>query len=143
MEKLLITVIVFLMMPVYIFLNAQIETIHLSFNLCDNTEELRLQKVEKEGELHFYINNEHFKTKKLQVMEETSNIGLDDENIIDIFSFTKQAEKKRNELMNKDEKDGVVRVLFNSEVFERIFLYEKSKDGYINRYEVEWIEEIE
>ena len=43
----------------------------------------------------------------------------------------------------KTEKDKTIKILFNDEVFEKIYLYEIDKHGMIKRYDVVWIEEIQ
>ncbi|WP_194851408.1 hypothetical protein [Nonlabens antarcticus] len=124
--------------------NAQIsEPVHLSYNI-DNTQKTKLKKiVQKNGEVHFYIDRQHFifNPEDAQVLSmNTSGIKQD---IIQISTFENLAHKERIRLVKEGDASNSVKILFNDEVFNTIYLYENICDSLTNRYSVQWIEEIE
>ena len=92
---------------------------------------------------HFYINKEHFEWNPKRELEVVLNSKLDNIDILNISSFLELAETKRKSLIKEGEKDKTIKILFNDEVFEKIYLYEIDKHGMIKRYDVVWIEEIQ
>ena len=117
-------------------INAQVNNvIHLSYNLDPKSKS---QKYLKDEIVHFYIENEHFTTKKKSkvLSEKPRNIDL-----ININQFINISEKEREKLIKEGEKKGVIKILKNSEIFKTIYLYEK-KDCRFYRYNVKWIDEI-
>ncbi|RAV27411.1 hypothetical protein [Sinomicrobium soli] len=119
------------------------DVVHLSFNLKNEEESCSVQKiVEKKGVIRFHIDNEHFEWGSKMSFDEISESELRNINILNISSFIELAGDKRKELIREGEKTGVIHVLTNDKVFNKIYLYEKSKWGVIKRYEVTWIDSI-
>ena len=62
---------------------------------------------------------------------------------MNISDFLELTQIERSRLIAKGENDKSIKILFNNEVFDQIFLYQKINDNCILRMEVIWIEEIE
>lgn len=112
--------------------------IHLSFNILPDKFSNH-KYLDNNGFVNFYINNEHFLSRKepeILVDEELNNI-----NIIDIQYLNKIYLRRKKISIKREEKNGVIKISTNSEFFKIIYLYEK-RDDRIYRYEVDWIDEI-
>ena len=128
----------------YPFLFSQTKDIvHLSFNINKEIGCSVSKKVNDNKKTHFYINKEHFEWNPKRELEVVLNSKLDNIDILNISSFLELAETKRKSLIKEGEKDKTIKILFNDEVFEKIYLYEIDKHGMIKRYDVVWIEEIQ
>lgn len=124
--------------------NSQIkEPVHLGFNLIEENNDLKKFEDEK-GYAHFYIKGQHFKSSiPNPPFEEINSQTLKRVKLLHIPDFLELAHKERIRLIAKGEKDKSFKLLFNNEVFEQIFLYQKINDNCILRMEVMWIEERE
>ena len=140
--KCLVMVIIFFL-PL-ILCNAQSSSVvHLSYNTKEPVRSIK--KIENpNGNIEFYIDNECFQYQKDK--GEISKIeawSLDDIDIITIEALLSLSEQKKRELLRKEEKTGTVQILTKDRTFDKIYLYERSQLGIIQRYEVRWIERIE
>ena len=104
-----------------------------------------LKKFQDEkGYAHFYIKGQHFKSSiPNPAFEEINSQTLKRVKILHISDFLELANNERNRLIAKGGKDKSIKILFNNEVFEQIFLYQKINDNCILRMEVVWVEEID
>lgn len=124
--------------------NGQIkEPVHLSYNFVRECYDLK--KVNDEnGIIHFYIQNQHFKSISKDSTFKESNIEtLKNNEVLNIYEFLKLVNEERERLIGKGEKDKTVKILFNDHVFDKIYLYVKDENNLIIRYLVKWVEEIE
>lgn len=135
--------IIILLLLFYFSANSQKrDTVHLSFNLLEKSHKLKKYK-DKENVTHFYINDDHFETLtnnpkfKEYKLEDIKNVR-----ILNISQLNILANQIRKELIKKGEKEKKIKILFNYEVFDNLYLYEKISDTLIKRYKVNWIEEI-
>lgn len=119
------------------------DEINLSFNVTEGEEETVKKIVKENGDIHFYINNEHFVWNKKSECKMIDEAELKDIQLFDIESFIKKASDRRKEEIKNSKKSGSIKILLNHEVFKRIYLYERSKNETILKYEVIWLEEIE
>lgn len=116
----------------------QVKEVHLSYNILNKKFKIR-KYLDKKGLIHFYIENEHFRTNQPPTPLITGDFT--NKNLVDIDYLINMSTKKKKELVKKGERLGVIRLLSNSEIFETIYLYEKKgKKNY--RYKVKWIDEI-
>lgn len=136
-RNLIIVSIAFLLLTS--FSQKKTDTINLSFNILDKNFKARKYTDDK-GWLNFYIENEHFISKQQPVP--ISKHDLQSIQIIDIKEFNRKSDVKRKKLIKEGEKTGTINILSNSNVFGKIYLYEKNKDGLIYKYRVTWVEEI-
>lgn len=127
----------------FLIANSQIkEPVHLGFNLVEENNDFKKFEDEK-GYAHFYIKAQHFKSSiPNPPFEEINRQTLKRVKFLHISDFLELANKERIRLIAKGEKDKSIKLLFNNEVFEQIFLYQKINDNCILRMEVVWIEEI-
>lgn len=114
--------------------------VHLSYNLNKNSSNPK-RVSEIDGSIHFFICNEHFISKTLDSTLTQSEVTNFD--IINITDFRLMARKERERLIRSGEKKGKIKILFNHEVFNMIYLYIKIDHNLIKRYKVKWVEEIE
>ncbi|WPR76253.1 hypothetical protein [Algoriphagus sp. NG3] len=126
------------------FCNAQSNTVvHLSYNIKEPFKSVR--KIENlNGDINFHIDNEYFRYQEGK--DEISRIALaclEDIEIIDIGALLTLSHQKKRELLEKEKKTSVIHVLTKDQTFDKIYLYEKTELGTIERYEVRWIEKIE
>ena len=116
----------------------QVKEVHLSYNILNKKFKIR-KFLDKKGLIHFYIENEHFRTNQSPKPLITGDFT--NKNLVDIDCLINMSTKKKKELVKKGEKLGVIRILSNSKIFETIYLYvKKGKKNY--RYKVKWIDEI-
>lgn len=109
--------------------------IHLSYN---TGSQFKVRKYIENNIIHFYIENEHFKTKeKSKIFKDK----LNNINLININQFIDISKKERLKLIKEGESKGVIKILKNSKTFKTIYLYEK-KGCYVYRYDVKWVDEI-
>ncbi|WP_192348784.1 hypothetical protein [Algoriphagus sp. Y33] len=135
--------VVLFLLPLF-FCNAQSNSVvHLSYNIKEPFKSVR--KIENvNGNIDFHIDNEYFQYQEGK--DEISKIEpacLEDIEIIDIGTLLRLSWQKKKELLEKEEKTGVIHVLTKDQTFDKIYLYEKTELGTIERYEVRWIEKIE
>ena|SRR5690606_29893075 len=118
---------------------AQNSKVNINFNI--SIQENRINKyLDSDKCAHFYIGREHFKA-----MGPAEIIDLVDLNLIalmDLDKFVEVSDSKRERLIKKGEKEGVIKLLSNNEVFDTIYLYEKGEENKALRYRVVWIDEI-
>ena len=118
---------------------AQNSEVNIDFNTLDT--QFRTKKLlDNDGCEHFYIENEHFKANdppEIVNLKDLKSIKL-----IDLDKFIDISNSKRKNLIKKGEKVGVIKLLSNEEVFDTIYLYEKTSDSKILKYRVIWIDEI-
>lgn len=120
------------------------DIVHLSFNIKEDEKCPSVKKkIKNSNEIHFYINNEHFEWNSKRNLEKIPKSKIRNINILSIYSFLELAEDKRKKLINEGQEDKLIKVLFNNQVFDKIYLYEKDSYGKIKKYNVKWIEEIE
>jgi len=118
---------------------AQNSIVNIDFNI--SIQENRIKKyLDSDKCAHFYIGREHFKA-----MGPAETIALGDLNLIalmDLDKFVEVSDSRRERLIKKGEKEGIIKLLSNSEVFDTIYLYEKSEENKALKYRVIWIDEI-
>lgn len=119
------------------------ESINLSYNLT--IDSINVKKIrDKNNIIHFYINSEHFQTlTSPKIAQESNFLKLPKIKILDIYEFTALANEKRLQLIQKDKKEQTIKILFNDEVFDRIYLYEVTSNNSFIKYRVKWVEEIQ
>src|SRR5690606_5486883 len=124
--------------------NSQIkDTVHLSFDPTEIKNECK-KVTDDNGFVHIYIRDQHFKSiKPFPDDEEFNHDLLQNVRLVGISEFLELAHKERKRLIMVGEKNQAIKILFNNEVFEKIYLYQKINDECISRLEVGWIEEIE
>lgn len=134
---------IFVILP-FFMLHGQIkEPVHLSFNLGKEYYDLRKIK-EGNGVIHFYIGNQHFKSmSKIQSFKESKIKNPKKNQVLNISEFLNLANEERQRLIVKGEKNKSIKILFNNNVFDIIYLYVKDENDFIIKYLVSWVEEIE
>jgi hypothetical protein len=116
------------------------EPVHLSYNILEN-DNYKYQFIDKNKRMNFYIDRNHF-VQSLKDSVYVLSDSLFNENIfISITEFEKFANKERKRLIKIDD-SKTIKILFNNDVFETIFLYVKDDKNRIKKYCVIWIEEI-
>lgn len=115
--------------------------VHLSYNLCNNFNETKKILDSEDNSIHFYLEKAHFKSIVLD--SNFTKSQLKNYKIINISDFKDLAKQEREKEILNGEKEKTIRILFNDEVFRKIYLYEKIEGNLIKRYIVKWIEEIE
>ena len=139
----IIGLIILFLLPLY-FCNAQSNSIvHLSYNIKEPFNSVN--KIEnRNGNIDFRIDKEYFQYKEGKgEISEIEQACLEDIEIIDIGTLLRLSQQKKRELLEKEEKTGAINVLTKDVTFDKIYLYEKTELGTIERYEVKWIEIIE
>ncbi len=117
------------------------EPIHLSYNLTDCCKVRK--NIDNSGKKHFFIEDEHFVSDNGEPAATLSSKQLDEIPVIVILDFLEVADQEMKRLIENGEKAGTIKVLFNDQVFDKIYLYEKTETGKVKKYPVIWIEEIE
>ena len=135
--------VILFLLPLF-FCSAQSNSVvHLSYNIKEPFKSVN--KIENlNGNIDFHIDNEYF--QYYEGKDEINKIApacLEDIEIIDIGVLLRMSQQKKRELLEKEEKSSVIRVLTKDQTFDKIYLYEKTELGTIERYEVRWIEKIE
>ena len=113
------------------------QTIHLWYNIDNQCKFNKI--IKKNGDILFKIENQFFKYDKNNQIEKLTSKEIKGLNVININKFLKIATKKREELIREDS----VKILSNKEVFDKIYLYEKIRNGNIKRYVVFWSSMLE
>ena len=118
--------VVLFLLPLF-FCNAQSNSVvHLSYNIKEPFKSVR--KIENvNGNIDFHIDNEYFTYQEGK--DEISKIEpacLEDIEIIDIGTLLRLSWQKKKELLEKEEKTGVIHVLTKDQTFDKIYLYEKT-----------------
>lgn len=136
-------IVLFIIAPTY-FLNAQIrEPFHLSFNVKNNAYKTKRVQAQN-GVIHFYIDDCHFiYDPKINSISTSTLQELNILKINDLPVFLKLAQAERQQKVEEGKKIGAIKILFNDEVFKKIYLYEKEPNNQIKIFEVTWVEEIE
>lgn len=117
--------------------------IHLSYNIKEPYKSVR--KIENlNGDIEFYIDNQcfQFQVGKNEIFKIEPG-SLKNIDIIDIGSLLRLSQQMKRELLEKEERTGIITVLTNDKIFEKIYLYVKTELGTIERFEVRWIEKTE
>lgn len=121
-----------------IFSHSQIDC---TFNLSLIDANLEYRKIEKNKEIHFYIKNQHFLVSKSS-MDIISQSDLKKINLKTINELVFLADKERKRLTTDGEKQQIITVLNNNEIFKKIYLYERVNGKIIRYKNAIWIEEI-
>ena len=115
----------------------------MSYNLNNEViNENNRKIIEKNGNTTFYINGNYFEYNK------NSEIINLQKNEIEKLTFNTLSEIiiYRNKLIKQNiknsEKNGKLKILENSKVYKRIYIFERKKDT-ILKYPVTWLEVIE
>lgn len=112
--------------------------IHLSYNITNSNVPLK-KYMDKRGCANFYIGNEYFKAiENPQIITESDIENLE---LISIDTLIALSNKKRRDSIDIGEKNGVLKILSNSEIFDTIYIYEKH-NGEFFKHRVEWVEQI-
>ncbi|MBR9854027.1 MAG: hypothetical protein GYB37_05525 [Algicola sp.] len=132
--------IIFLLSILYCSVSmSQNSKVNIDFNILDSNFSTK-KYLDNDGCAHFYIEKEHFKAND---SPEIINLKkLNSINLIDLDKFIDISDSKRKNLIKKGEKDGMIKLLSNEEVFDTIYLYEKAKDNKVLKYRVIWVDEI-
>ncbi len=142
--KLNILVLILLITPFYVGHSQIKDPVHLSFNIKGKKNCVFQKMVSENNVIQFYISGQHFEyDPKDSQIKELPESDLKNISIINIESLEKMAKQERKRLIKEGEKNKSIKILFNNQVFDKIYLYEKTNDHLIKRYEVIWIEEIE
>ena len=119
------------------------EIVNMSYNLNNEViNENNRKIIEKNGNTTFYINGNYFEYNK------NSEIINLQKNEIEKLTFNTLSEIiiYRNKLIKQNiknsEKNGKLKILENSKVYKRIYIFERKKDT-ILKYPVTWLEVIE
>ena len=93
--------------------------------------------VSENNVIQFYISGQHFEyDPKDSQIKELPESDLKNISIINIESLEKMAKQERKRLIKEGEKNKSIKILFNNQVFDKIYLYEETNDHLIKRYEV-------
>lgn len=134
--------LLFLLMPFFFGYSQIKEPVHLSFELTEINKDYKVR--DENGYVHFYMQDQHFKSlNPFPDYEEFNPNFLQQVEIIEISEFLEVANKERKRLIVEGERNQSLKILFNNEVFKKIYLYQKINKDCISRLEVVWIEEIE
>lgn len=109
------------------------QELHLSYNIFNEENE----KVINNKEITFFIGENYFKHKKNKHCYKV----LDNSEISNKIITEKRFNEKIQSLKSNQHKNGMIIIKKKSDIFKKIFLYER-KDNCIYVYCVDWIDAI-
>ena len=115
---------------------SQTSTIHLAFDKEANTRKY----IDSKNRVNFRFNKEHF----ISLEERTTNSdSVSKINFTPFNEFIYLSNLIRQKLIREGEKEGIIKLLSNNDVFDNIYIYEKISDSLWCSYKAKWIDEIE
>ena len=115
------------------------EIAHLSYNLNDEPENGNYRKtIEKNGNIDFYIRGNFFyyySTSEIQYLPKNELEKLTVNTLSDMIIY-------RNKLIDDNKTNGIIKFVWDSEVFKKVYVLEKENDS-ILKYPVIWVDAIE
>ena len=116
---------------------------NLSYNLNNEViSENNRKIIEKNGNITFYFNGNYFECKKNTELISVKKNEIEKLTINTLSEIIIYRNKLIDQNIKNSEKNGKLKILENSEIFEQIYIFEKKNDS-ILKYPVTWIEVIE
>ena len=115
------------------------ETVYLSYNLNNEAiNENNRKTISKNGDINFYMRGYYFfydKNSKLKYVRNNEIEKLTLNTLSEMIIY-------RNKLIKENQKNGIQKMVWDSEVFKQVYILEKKNDS-ILKYPVTWLDTIE